>query len=66
MKKGFLKKGDIVYLKRGDVWQGETIVTVEGVTYSAYGNGPKPIIESSPVDGCNPDDWKLYSNEKGN
>lgn len=56
MKKGFLKKGDIVYLKRGDVWQGETIVTVEGVTYSAYGNGPKPIIESSPVDGCNPDD----------
>lgn len=63
--KGFLKKGDIVYLKRGDVWQGESIVTVEGVTYSAYGKGPKPIIESSPVDGCNPEDWELYSNVQG-
>lgn len=55
-----LKSGDIVYLKRGDVWQGETLATCEGVTYSAYGEGPKPVIEAAAVDGCDPADWELY------
>lgn len=60
-----LKPGDIVYLKRGDVWQGECLDTLEGVTYSAYGEGPKPVIEAATVDGCDPNDWELYLEEDG-
>lgn len=35
--------GDFVYLNRGDVWH-EKVIPVSGVTYSAYGEGAKPLI----------------------
>ena len=43
-----LKKGDVVLLERGKMFRGRDIRCVEGVTYSAYGEGPKPIINCSP------------------
>ena len=45
---GTIKAGDVVLFKRGDEWH-DQLVTKNGVTYSAYGEGPKPIISPSVV-----------------
>ncbi len=50
--------GDGILLKRGDMWR-EPISCRSGVTYSAYGEGVKPIINSSPEDGADPEKWTL-------
>ncbi len=39
-----LKPGSVVLFKRGDVWRGEGLLAKPGVTYSAYGTGPKPAF----------------------
>lgn len=54
------KPGDKVLFKRGGLWRG-TLYPASGekgkpVTYSWYGNGPKPILQNSS-DRSNPDDW---------
>lgn len=50
--KSKLKKDDVVRLERGGVWR-EKLVTVNGVTYSSYGEGPKPTIYGSiPGEGA--------------
>ncbi len=56
--------GDAVLLKRGDLWR--TPFTAKGgVTYSAYGNGAKPVIYGSPKNGACPEDWFLvYENKE--
>ena len=41
-----LKSGDVVLFRRGDEFRGK-VKTMDGVTYSAYGEGPKPIINGS-------------------
>ena len=41
-----LCEGDAVLLCRGDVWR-ENLILQSGVTYSAYGSGPKPQIRLS-------------------
>ncbi len=51
-----LKPGDYVLFERGGYFRG-TFSTKSGVTYSAYGEGAKPIICASPEDGANPDKW---------
>lgn len=51
-----LKKGDAVLFKRGDIFRGH-MGTVAGVTYSAYGEGIKPRIWGSPVDGAVEYEW---------
>ncbi len=58
-------KGDAVLLKRGDIWR--TPMTAKGgVTYTAYGEGPKPRIYGSPENGADPEKWLLiYSDETG-
>ncbi len=42
-----LKPGDGVFLRRGDIFRGTISVVYEDITYSAYGEGPKPRIYSS-------------------
>ena len=50
--------GDGVFFKRGDSWrQTYALRTTKGVTYSAYGEGPKPRIVAS-VDGAGADKWE--------
>lgn len=53
--------GDVVLLERGQMFRGNSIRCVEGVTYSAYGEGAKPIINCSPEDGTGASKWKKLS-----
>ena len=52
-----LKAGDAVLFKRGDLWRGH-ITSCYGVTYSAYGKGPKPTIYGSPYDAATMGVWR--------
>ncbi|MDP4094499.1 MAG: hypothetical protein Q8920_14205 [Bacillota bacterium] len=55
-----LKYGDAVFFKRGDIWYG-TVPVQQGVTYSAYGTGPKPVISGSVAENAaTRDKWNLY------
>ncbi len=54
-----LSFGDAVFFRRGDRWYG-TLVMQEGVSYSAYGSGSKPIITGSPEDAGDPASWSFY------
>lgn len=53
-----VKKGGAVLLKRGDMWR-EQLSTKAGTTYSAYGEGAKPIINGSPENSADPALWAL-------
>ena len=45
-----------VRFRRGDVFRGQLLAQA-GVTYTAYGTGPKPCIYASPANGANPKLW---------
>jgi len=60
-----LKSGDAVFFERGGTWRATPVHTQEGVTYSAYGEGTKPRIISSPENGTGEEKWSLY-HEGGN
>ncbi len=47
------QEGDSVCFKRGDLWRGNAVLR-SGVTYQAYGEGPKPKI------------WNSYNAKEGN
>ncbi len=68
MQDSVIKTGDRVLFKRGDMWRGQQLsVSVAGVTYSAYGEGAKPIFNVSPEDGAlDPAKWSLYIPELPN
>jgi len=53
-----LQSGDAVLFERGGLWRG-LLQTVEGVTYSAYGEGEKPRIYGSPENGTGAEKWTL-------
>ena len=53
---GTIKAGDVVLFKRGDEWH-DQLICADGITYSAYGEGPKPKIIPS-VEADTPADWK--------
>ena len=58
------QKGDAVLLERGGMWR-EKIVAKQGVTYSAYGHGAKPILIGSPENGADASKWVLvYENKE--
>ena len=50
------RPGDAVFFKRGDVWR-ENLWCKEGVTFSAYGEGPKPVLMGSPESGVGEEKW---------
>ena len=53
------KEGDVVLFKRGDEWRVRW-QTIPGVTYSAYGEGPKPVFNGNTYgDAADPSLWKL-------
>jgi len=53
------KSGDLVLFKRGDEWR-ERWSTSNGVTYSAYGTGAKPIFNGNVYgDAADASLWKL-------
>ena len=52
-----LKSGDVVLFERGSIFRG-TIKAQSGVTYSAYGEGAKPIICGSRRNFADPALWK--------
>lgn len=54
-----LQPGDVVLFERGGEWRGQKLWTKPGVTYSAYGQGPKPILNRSPLNGADPELWTL-------
>ncbi|MGN0846552.1 MAG: hypothetical protein ACI4RA_04115 [Kiritimatiellia bacterium] len=53
--------GAYVLFERGGVYRG-TVKTAPGVTYSAYGAGPKPCIYGSPENGADPAKWRRTEN----
>ena len=63
---GTVREGDGVFFKRGSIWDSSfhtrysgdyTIMFRGGVTYSAYGEGPKPLFRNCIV-ASNPSDWE--------
>ncbi len=52
-----LKPGDTVFFKRGDIFRG-ALQAKEGVTYSAYGKGHKPMVFTSPFNGAKFGHWE--------
>ncbi len=52
-----LKPGDTVFFKRGDIFRG-SLQAKEGVTYSAYGKGHKPMVFTSPFNGAKFGKWE--------
>lgn len=57
-----LCEGDAVFFKRGETFRGQ-IKTHPGVTYSAYGKGPKPNIYGYIEDAAIPEKWELFDKE---
>ena len=65
-----LKKGDALFFERGSVWRGEPLCekdwqfkNVQGLTYSAYGEGQKPCFYGGVENGTGADKWKLFYQE---
>ena len=58
-----LSPGAYVLFERGGVYRG-TVRTCPGVTYTAYGTGPKPCVCGSPADGADPAKWTRTDNPK--
>lgn len=58
-----LDPGDVVLFRRGEVYRGN-FITVSGVTYSAYGEGDKPVIMPSPENGSGSSKWILDYEDK--
>ena len=53
--------GAYVLFERGGVYRG-TVKASAGVTYTAYGEGPKPCVYGSPEDGADPAKWTRTEN----
>lgn len=52
-----LKPGDTVLFARGETFRGQ-LICHEGVTYSAYGEGPKPLLTASPENAAYAACWE--------
>ncbi len=54
-----LANGDVVLFKRGDLFRGK-LTTKAGVTYSAYGEGPKPRLYRSEKNHTGAENWTVH------
>jgi hypothetical protein len=52
-----LARGTYVLFERGGLYRG-SVTASPGVTYTAYGQGAKPCITSSPMNGADPAKWE--------
>lgn len=52
------KPGDAVLFERGGLWR-ERFHSKTGVTYTAYGEGNKPVLYGSPENGTGAENWTL-------
>ncbi len=53
----------VICFKRGDIFRGN-ITLQNGVTYTSFGKGDKPIIKGSPENGAEASKWTLIDKEK--
>lgn len=53
-----VQPGDTVLFERGGHFRGYIVANKEGVTYSAYGEGVKPILDASPKNYADPALWE--------
>lgn len=63
LNKENLAPGTYVLFERGGVYRG-MVQTKPGVTYSAYGEGPKPSVFGSPENGADPAKWVRTDNPR--
>lgn len=61
-----LKKGDAVFFERGYIYRTpqEAIIVKPYVTYSAYGEGEKPILTRVAENSAKKEYWDLYYKDK--
>ncbi|MBR5527835.1 MAG: hypothetical protein IKV97_02440 [Clostridia bacterium] len=57
------RPGDTILFKRGDHFRGNIRVDKDGVTYASYGEGIKPIINSSKRNFADPSIWQKTDKE---
>ena len=59
-----LQYGDAIFFERGSVWRAvelpREVRGTEGLTISAYGEGPKPAFYGSEENGTGAEKWELY------
>lgn len=55
-----LLAGDGVLFRRGDLFRG-SVMTKSGVSYGAYGDGPKPRFYAGEKDYADPELWENYA-----
>lgn len=64
LRKVKLKYGDAIFFERGSVWRAIELPwevrQVEGLTFSAYGEGPKPAFYGSEENGSGSKKWELH------
>ncbi len=52
--------GDAIFFRRGDMWRECLESNSTGITYSAYGEGPKPVFTPSEESGVGAEKWELW------
>lgn len=62
LKETKLSCGDVVLFRCGDIFRGH-IAAQNGVTYSAYGKGAKPVISGSRMNFAKPQLWQKTDRE---
>ena len=56
-----VKSGSKVLLRRGCEWRGQIIAPANNITYSAYGEGSKPVVNASRIiGGWTPHSGSIY------
>ena len=60
----FMEEGDALLLERGSTWRVYKDITMQsGITYAAYGEGPKPCLLGSDKNYADPQLWHQTSNK---